>query len=413
MVQRYGTEVAGGAEQFCREFASRMAVRGHQVEVLTSAAQSYIDWADHYPLGTQMVGPVTVHRLGVRYPRDTRFFTPLNDRVVYGLVKSPLHLQMAWMQAQGPDLPDLVPWLEANAAGYDVVVFFTYLYQTTFFGLPVAARLAPTLLHPTAHDEPPLYLPIFDFMFRQADAFGFLTEEEADLVRRRFGVMRPSSVIGIGVDLGPTGAGAPQRQGGPTPGELAFRATYGLGERPYLLYMGRVDPHKGSDELFGFFVAYRRRHGDKLALVVMGDPVKPLAFYPDVIMTGFVDSARRAGALAGALALVLPSPFESFSMALTEAWAARLPALVQGVSDVLRGQVARSGGGIAYRGFAEFEAAVEALVASPELCSVLGQNGRRYVEERYRWDVVLDRYERQLEILARRRRPRAGFGAAG
>lgn len=425
MVQRYGTEVAGGAEQFCREFASRMAGRGHEVDVLTSAALSYQDWADHYPVGTEMVGPVTVHRLGVRRPRDHRRFGALNERVVYGPAKPRLRLQLEWMRAQGPDLPGLVPWLEANAAGYDVVVFFTYLYQTTFAGLPVAARLAPTLLHPTAHDEPPLYLSIFDFMFRQAHAFGFLTEEEAALVRRRFGVVRPSSIVGIGVDLGPAGlisagssgsggpagsggsgaigAGVPVRQGGPTPGELAFRAAYGLGDRPYLLFMGRVDPHKGSDELFGFYLAYRRRHGDELALVVMGDPIKPLPFYPDVIMTGYVSEARRAGALAGALALVVPSPFESFSMALTEAWAARRPALVQGASEVLVGQATRSQGAIPYRGYAEFEAAVEALMSDPGLGVALGRSGRRYVEERYRWEVVLARYERQLEILAGRR----------
>jgi glycosyltransferase involved in cell wall biosynthesis len=30
----------------------------------------------------------------------------------------------------------------------------------------------------------------------------------------------------------------------------------------------------------------------------------------------------------------------------------------------------------------------------------LGEAGRRYVERRYRWDLVLDRYERLLEYLA-------------
>lgn len=404
VVQRYGAEVAGGAEQFCREFATRMAGRGHQVDVLTSAALSYADWANHYPLGAQRVGQVTVHRLGVRRPRDHRVFGALNARVVYGSAHVPMHMQRQWMRAQGPDLPGLVPWLEANATGYDVVVFFTYLYQTTFVGLPVAARLAPTLLHPTAHDEPPLYLSIFDFMFRQAHAFGFLTEEEGALVARRFGVRRPSSVVGIGVDLETGVEGTPIHRGGPTPGELAFRADYGLGDRPYLLCMGRVDPHKGSKELFGFYLAYRRRHpGDSLALVVLGEAVSQLPFHPDVVLTGFVSEERRRGALSGALALVVPSPFESFSMVLTEAWALRKPALVQGASEVLVGQARRSQGAIAYRGFAEFEAAVELLVESAELRAALGRNGRRYVETRYRWEAVLTRYERQLGMVAARR----------
>lgn len=397
VVQRYGAEVAGGAEQCCREFATRLALRGHDVEVLTSAALSYMDWADHYPLGTGSVGPVIVHRLGVRRPRDHRIFGPLNQRVVHGAVKAPLYLQQEWMREQGPDLPGLAPWLVANAAGYDVVVFFTYLYQTTYIGLPVAARLAPTLFHPTAHDEPPLYLSLFDLVFRQPHAFGFLTDEEAALVARRFRVQRPSSVVGIGVDCGPVSERARAE------GSARFRAAYGLGDRPYLLYMGRVDPHKGSDEIHDFFLTYRARHGGDLMLVVVGDPVKPMAFHPDVVLTGFVDDARRRGALAGATALVAPGPFESFSMALTEAWAAGKPALVQGWSDVLVGQARRSSAAIAYRGYAEFEAALEALLAQPALAAALGRAGRAHVEGRYRWEVVLARYERQLEQVAARR----------
>ena len=64
VVQRYGTEVAGGAEQHCRQFATRLASRGHDVGVLTTRAME-TDWADAYPAGTTHLEGVTVHRLGV------------------------------------------------------------------------------------------------------------------------------------------------------------------------------------------------------------------------------------------------------------------------------------------------------------------------------------------------------------
>jgi phosphatidylinositol alpha-1,6-mannosyltransferase len=67
---------------------------------------------------------------------------------------------------------------------------------------------------------------------------------------------------------------------------------------------------------------------------------------------------------------------------------------------VLDGQARRSGGGIPYRGFAEFEAAVDLVAGDEGLQRRLGEAGRRYVERRYRWDLVLDRYERLLEYLA-------------
>ena len=83
-------------------------------------------------------------------------------------------------------------------------------------------------------------------------------------------------------------------------------------------------------------------------------------------------------------------------MVLTEAWAQGRPVVAQGRTDVLVGQVRRSGGGVWYSGFAEFEAAVELLTTATGLADALGRAGRRYVEREYRWPTVLDRYEALL-----------------
>ena len=391
VIQRYGREVAGGAELHCRQFATRLAARGHSVEVLTTCALNYVDWANHYPPGSEELDGVEVHRLRVQSGRDDRFFTPLNTRVVWGERRVPLHLEHQWMRAQGPYVPELVPWLASRAAGYDVVIFFTYLYYTAWAGLPVASSLAPTVLHPTAHDEPALCLNLFHTLFRHPAAFACSTEEEVSLVTRRFRVRQPAAVIGVGVELDRPGDGG-----------AAFRAAHGLGDRPYLVFLGRVDPAKGSEELVRFFAAYKERTPGPLALAVVGDPARPLDEHPDVIRTGFVSEELKISALSGALALVQPSYFESFSMVLTEAWAQSTPALVQGYCDVLAGQCRRSGGGIPYSGFAEFGAAVDLLLGDDILRARLGQAGDRYVEANYAWDTVLDRYEALLVRTGRR-----------
>ncbi|GAC1537673.1 MAG: glycosyltransferase family 4 protein [Acidimicrobiales bacterium] len=381
VVQRYGSEVAGGAEAACRELAWRLADRGHDVHVLTSCAKSYVDWANAYPEGDSDINGVRVHRLPVARPREDRFFGPMNGRAVWGTKPNPLFVQAEWMRFQGPDLPGLVPWLSKEAGGYDVVIFVTYLYATTWAGLPVASGMGPTILLPAAHDEPPFWLPLFDLLLRMPTAFAFLTEEEEALVSRRTRVVRPSSIVGLGVDLDASGDGS------------RFRAAHGVGERPYLLYVGRLDPGKGSDELYDYFTTYKARHPGDLALVVVGEPVKPLAPHPDVITTGFVDEQVKVDAIAGCTALVMPSYFESFSLVLAEAWAQSKPALVNGRCDVLVGQAQRSGGAVPYEGFAEFEAAVDLLLDHPELQVDLGFRGRRYVEHRYHWDTVLDHME--------------------
>jgi glycosyltransferase involved in cell wall biosynthesis len=287
VVQRYGREVAGGAELSCRQFATHLAERGHDVEALTSCAISYVDWANEYPPGTEILDGVVVHRLPVRRPREHRFFGAVDFRAVWQYRPSSLVLQEAWMQAQGPDLPDLAGWLKERAAHYDVVVFFTYLYYTAWRGLSAVDRSVPTILHATAHDEPPLWLQVFDQMLTLPTAYAYFTEEERALINRRTHRERPGRIVGIGTDLDVAGDGG------------RFRKSMGLGDRPYLLYVGRVDPAKGSVELYEQFLAYKSRHSGGLALVIVGDPVSPLDPHPDIVMAGYVDDQTKADAIAG------------------------------------------------------------------------------------------------------------------
>jgi len=401
-VQRYGEEVAGGSEAACRQVAERLAARGHHVEVVTSRAKSYVDWADHYPEGASELNGVTVHRLGVRGPRVPHQFGPMHGRILKTL-RSPLFVQRDWLRLQGPDLPGLPAWLHEHTRRFDVANFFTYLYPTTAFGLPQAARYRPTILFPTAHEEPMMELRVFDELIRAADGILCLTPEERDLVARRFRFTPNAEVIGLGVDLHADGDAR------------RFRDANGIGDDPYLLFVGRIDPGKGSDELYRFFVEYKKRHPSSLRLVVVGEPVTELAPHDDVILTGFVDEHVKADALAGATILVQPSYFESFSLALCEGWVNGLPALVQSRCRVLEGQARRSGGGIPYDGFAEFAESLQFLLGDPERRARLGAAGRAYVEANYDWDVVLDNYERfaAAVVAARPDRRERAVSAAG
>jgi glycosyltransferase involved in cell wall biosynthesis len=390
-VQRYGDSVAGGSEAACRQLAEQLAARGHAIEVVTSCAKSYVDWADHFAPGSSELNGVVVHRFPVQAPRIPELFGPLHGRVLDN-PRAPLFVQRDWLRVQGPHLRGFTAWLHENARRFDVANFFTYLYPTTGMGLPVAAAYCPTILHPTAHDEPMMALRVFDRVVRAADGLVCLTEEELALIRRRFRYEPLAEVIGIGLDVHPVARGA------------RFREQFGLGESPYIIVVGRIDSGKGSDEAWRYFVEYQRRFGSKLKLVVLGEPVMTLASHPDVIATGFVDEQTKLDAIVGATALVQPSYFESFSLALCEGWICRRPALVQGRCEVLNGQSARSSGGIPYRSFAEFVAGLNRLLADPGLAGQMGEAGRRYVLDNYQWDSVLDRYERFAARVVKTRR---------
>ncbi len=378
VVPRYGEEVVGGAEHGARMLAERLvATLGWEVEVFTTTAVDARTWDHHYPEADVDLNGVTVHRIRARAGRHPDFFwlTPVVE----------LHPPSArrddverWIDAQGPYCPDLLDAVEASPA--DLVAFYPYLYYPTVRGIARVRDRA--VLHPAAHDEPAIRLPVFREVFGAARGFAYHVDSERRLVERLFPVAhRPQVVTGLGAE---PGAGDPE----------AARAALGLGDRPYVCAVGRVERAKGTEALVAAFAAYKRRRPGPLALALLGPVIDPVGAHPDVVVAGRVDEAVKWGALRGAAAFVHPSAYESFSIALMEAWLAGRAALVNGRSDVMRGHCERAGGGLWFDGYATFEAALDRLLADDGLRARLGRRGQAYVEAWYRWPAILDRYER-------------------
>jgi glycosyltransferase involved in cell wall biosynthesis len=95
----------------------------------------------------------------------------------------------------------------------------------------------------------------------------------------------------------------------------------------------------------------------------------------------------------------VPSPFESLSIVLLEAWSARRPVLVTSASAVLVGQVRRAQGGLWFADEAEFVAALELLLGPDG--ERLGASGGAYVEREYRWERIVEQYE-NVRLASRR-----------
>lgn len=394
VVHRYGEGIVGGAESACRAMSEKLVSRGHQVEVLTSCAKSYIDWANSYPAGSVTEHGVVVHRLSVDAPRDPEAFSALHHEVMANSASATLSHQIEWLDAMGPVLRGQSTWLRENADRFDVAVFMTYLYPTTAFGVPTLSGRIPVVIQPTAHDEPPIHLSYFRSMFEMADGFVFLTPEERDVVESILGRPTVGQVVGLGVSGEAHGAHS-----------AGFRSRFNLGDDPYLIYVGRIDAMKGVTELMRFFVEYKGHHPGPLKLVLAGEAAIDIPDYEGFVPVGFLSEEEKSEAIRGALALVQPSPYESFSIVLCESWREGRPVLVQGHSPVLTGQAIRSQGGFPYVGYAEFDACVSMLVDDPRLAAELGENGRRFVIDNYDWAEVLDRMEEALSLAIR------GFGS--
>jgi glycosyltransferase involved in cell wall biosynthesis len=383
VVQRYGVEVNGGAETLARRMAELLAPE-IDLEVLTTRALDYLTWANHYPEGVQTVNGVAVRRFSVSEPRDyARFEGACTTAYVF---PDDLLLGRAWMHAQGPNAPGLLDHLRAEGEMYDAVAFVTYLYATTADGLPLVADRA--VLVPTVHDEPPLRFSIFDELFARARLCLFSTQEERVLARERFGVTdERARVVGAGIDEYPE-ADASQ-----------FAERTGI-DRPYALYVGRLDPSKGVTELVEYHSRYRRTSPDGLDLVLIGGGEVDLPVGEGFHVLGFVDEGLKHDALAGAEVVVCPSPYESLSLVQLEAWTHGRPTLSNAASPVLVGQTRRAGGGLWYESAGEYSEMLDFLTRTKPLATAIGAQGRQHVRATYNWERLRNEWLSALAHVA-------------
>ncbi len=373
VVQRYGASIVGGSEAHCRQIAERLGGL-HEITVLTTCATDYVTWDNRLPEGETIEDGVRVLRFPVVHPRRLKRFADLSDDVFAGA--TPAELQEEWFRENGPDAPALLAHLREHGREYDLVVFWTFRYSPSYFGLPLVADKA--VLAPTAEEDPAIDLEVLRDYFRLPAGYLFLTPEEETLVSLRAGrALSPAAVIGSGLDDAPVA---------PPPGVLDAMGI----PRRFLLYLGRVDRNKGCQALLDSFQEYLDGGGD--ATLVLAGPAKLLVpDHPRIRALGYVDNAVREALLTHASMLVVPSPYESLSIVLLEAWNHGVPALVNAHCRVLDGQVKRANGGLGYRSTREFIEGIEHLLRHDDLRVALGRQGLQYVEREYRWPTVLSR----------------------
>jgi glycosyltransferase involved in cell wall biosynthesis len=384
VIQRYGTEVSGGAELHCRWLAERLA-RRHQVEVFATRALDYLEWRNHYPAGTEVVNGVPVHRFKVKRPRNPRAFASLCNLCFHE--QHTREEELAWVRENGPFSPALVEAVAGARGRFDRFFFYCYRYYQSYYGLPAVRDRA--ILVPTAEEDPAIGLQIFKPFFRSPRGLVYLTPEEQARVEDASGNGDvPSVVIGSGLNLPEADLDLDV---------LDVRKKHGL-TRPFVLYVGRIDKNKGCVTLFAYFQKFLEETGADLDLVLAGSAALPIPRHPRVKHVGFISEAEKVAALRECRLLVMPSPYESLSIVTLEAWKLGVPVLANARCLVLMGQCLRSNGGLFYHGYAEFAEALKLLLARPEAGALLGRQGQRYVEDEYSWERVEAKIE---DLLAR------------
>ena len=381
VVQRYGLEINGGAELHCRWVAEHLK-KYAEVEVLTTRAADYITWKNSYSRDEEDVNGIRVRRFPVIKARDPQRFGRLQDWLLRHEHRESDELR--WLDEEGPRAPALIQYLKDNASSYDYFFFFSYRYYHSYWGVKTVPRRS--ILVPTAERDPVVGLRIFQDLFRTPRAIVYNSVEERKMINDVSGNHQvPGEVVGVGTEV-------PGRYSGE-----AFRRKHKL-PGPYVLYLGRIDENKGCHKLFEYFIRFKRESGSEAKLVLAGSTVIQVPSHPDIHYLGFLGDVEKFDALDGAELLVMPSFYESLSMVTLEAWALGKPVLANALCDVLKGQCLRSNGGLYYETYPEFREALSLLLGSPRLRGVLGENGRRYFEANYAWDVIENKY---LDLISR------------
>jgi len=147
-------------------------------------------------------------------------------------------------------------------------------------------------------------------------------------------------------------------------------------ERPYFLFVGRLERIKGVEILLDAFhdhrdadllIAGEGAHGRVLRAAAAG--------LPNVRFLGWVHPAELARLYAGAVAVLVPSVgYETFGGVVLEGFARRTPAIVHDLG-ALPELVEESGGGLVYRTGEELRAALRRLQDDAGGRAELGERG--------------------------------------
>jgi glycosyltransferase involved in cell wall biosynthesis len=188
----------------------------------------------------------------------------------------------------------------------------------------------------------------------------------------------------------------------PEPGERAALDEAPPWERPYFLFVGRLEKVKGLQDVLPHF------HADAPAdLLVVGAGGYEAELRRRAGRSGRVHflGSRPADAVAPlyrhALATIFPSRgYETFGLVLIESLCEGTPVIARrlGPSPEI---VGRTGGGLLFEDGAQLRDAIHRIAAEPGLRQALGQEGRKGVAEHYAESTVLEGYLAMIRRVAR------------
>ena len=416
---RYGGEIAAGAEYACRLLAEQLSLR-HDVEVLTTTARDKRTWKNEYTEGADRIRGVLVRRFAVNQPHEPQAFQHFSDRILNAPRSRTEELE--WVRRLGPSAPGLVEHLKRQQRSYDALIFFSLIHWTTVHGIAVAPERS--VLFPCLRPGPVLRFGLWREVIASAKAIGLVSGAERKLLHSYIGALPPrEELVGVGIDPSHRQA-YPRHQQDPADEPVVDddtndgaddnvdpdddRADRGIPFRrrhrlygSIALYGGRIEPDNGCEEMLEYFDAYAAHDGET-ALVLMGVKMMKVPDEPYVRQAGVLPDRERMVAYEAADVTIAPGSDDPLALSVLESFAVGTPVLACARSAAAVEHCRRAGAGLYYANRQEFVEALRTLMTRNKLREQLGESGRQYVRQYYRWDAVLGRFERLVTLVRAR-----------
>lgn len=179
-----------------------------------------------------------------------------------------------------------------------------------------------------------------------------------------------------------------------------FRAKFGLGAHPFVLFIGRLNSIKGPDLLLqafrlvkdafpAFHLVFAGPDGGMLEFLQRTARIDNIA--DRVHFIGYIGGADKASAYRASSLLAIPSRQEAMSIVVLEAGITETPVLL---TDQCGFTISEDRGGKVVPATVEGIAGglSELLAAAPAMLKELGAALGRFTRERYLWDSVVHEY---------------------
>ena len=413
---RYGAEITAGAEHAARLIAEQVSQR-HDVDVLTTTARDPFTWKNEYGEGSDRVRGVLVRRFSVNQLHDATAFQQLSRRIFAG--GQSRQDEMEWVRRLGPSSPGLIDFIKRQHRNYDALFFFSLLHATTVQGFAIAPERS--ILFPYLQVHPALRFGIWSELLSTAKAVGYVSGAERKVARAYLRYAPTAEeVVGTGVEP-PQQQTYPRHQQDPadnpstdddstveaTEAPVEYLTGRGIPFRrrhrlygPFVMYGGRVEPDNGCEEMLEYFDTYSTQNGDT-ALVLMGVKMMKVPEAPYLRLPGVLPDRERMIAYEAADVTLAPASNDLLAQPVLESLAVGTPFLAAAMNDAAVEHARRSNAGLYYASRDEFVETLRLLTANTRLREKMGQNGRQYIRQHYRWDAVLGRFERLVSKVKR------------